>query len=132
MSGCGVPPTLTLAPHLAPDALKARHLESQAPAERTRWQGLWLVAVGKKGVEVAELLGRSPAWVSVLVRDYGRRGPCAVPLVQRQGQQWGGSPTSLDAAGLVALTQALSGPPRRAACGPGPKCPCGSRHTPAG
>ena len=97
-----------LSPHLSSEALRLRYRQCKDPADRTRWQALWLLSQEQHSQrQVAVLLDRSHTRVSELVQRYNTHGPESVPTHKRTGEARGGTPAALDAEGRAALDHAL-------------------------
>lgn len=107
-----------LAPHLSSDSLRTRYLAAVDPVERTRFHALWLLSQGRKGGEVADLVGRRLKWVYSLVTLYNRSGADA--LGDRRRHNVGRAPL-LSADQDQALEAALSGPAPEGTPWSGPK-----------
>jgi len=56
--------------------------------ERSHYQTIWLLALGKNNQEVAEVTGYGLSWIYELVRSYNRSGP---GMLGSQTSQRGGA-----------------------------------------
>jgi transposase len=100
-------PPNRLQPHLTVEQLRQRYLACHHPQEKQRWHALYLIAGGARPVLAARKVGRSGAWVSLLVRRYNEGGIKAVPNRRRPVAR--GRKPCLDADCVQALKAALSG-----------------------
>ncbi len=66
---------MTVENHLEAKELEARYKGSTKVKERTHWQVILLVGLGRSVQEVAQVVGYTPAWVRALVHRYNRLGP---------------------------------------------------------
>jgi transposase len=64
--------------HLQPLELRERYRRWRVLKEARRWHALWLLSHGHRAAQVAETLGRSPAWVRHVRQCSNTRGPEAV------------------------------------------------------
>jgi Winged helix-turn helix len=78
------------------------------PVERSRWQMIWLLVVGRPLQDVAAVTGYSTRWIRAVVKAYNAQGPAAV--ADQRHRNAGAAPL-LDAAGRQALDDALQKPP---------------------
>jgi transposase len=97
-----------VAAHLSADELVVRYRASCDPVERSRWQMIWLLVLGRSLSEVAVVTGYSTRWVREVVRRYNEQGPES--LSDRRHANTGSAPL-LDAEGRTALKAALALPP---------------------
>lgn len=109
---------LRLADHLSSDELQRRYRTSTDPIEKSHWQVLWLLSLGRGSQEIAEVTSYSVIWVRILVRRYNEGGPAAVG--DHRHHNPGGAPL-LDARLLAALASALEQPPEDGGLWSGPK-----------
>ncbi len=73
-----MPKRITISPHLVVEELERRYRRAKDPVERSHYQIIWLVAIGKPSSEVAAVTGYSRYWIYELVRSYNRLGPEAL------------------------------------------------------
>src|SRR5215831_16435737 len=73
-----MPKRLKLHPYLDSDELEKCYRNAQDVVERSQWQIIWLLSVGKTSAEVAEVTGYCLDWIRKLVRRYNAGGPVAV------------------------------------------------------
>ena len=104
--------------HLSTEELRDRYRRAAHPAEKTHWQMLWLIAVGKTADEVAGATGYTVNWVREMVGRYNRGGPEAV-LDRRRAHS--GRPPLLSAAQEEALREAFEGPAPQGGLWSGPE-----------
>jgi hypothetical protein len=64
-----------VAAHLSADELVAHYRASCDPVERSRWQMICLLVLGRALSEVAVVTGYSTRWVREVVRRYNEQGP---------------------------------------------------------
>jgi transposase len=102
-----MPAYLTLPAHLPLSELEQRYRAARDPVARSHWQILWLLSCGHRSAAVATVTGYSVTWVRHIARRYRQEGPDGVG--DRRHHNPGG-PAVLDAAGRVALQEALAGP----------------------
>jgi len=69
-----MPRQITLVPHLSSDELYQRYRSASEPRQRSHYQIIWLLSVGKKTKEVASVTGYSLNWIYELVRGYNHLG----------------------------------------------------------
>jgi transposase len=96
-----------LPPHLPPEELEARYRRARDPVERSHFQIVWLLAVGRPTAEVAAVSGYSVDWVRAVAGRYRDGGPAALGDRRRANP---GAPPLLDAAAQAALRVVLAGP----------------------
>lgn len=82
--------TLALAPHLSADQLRAAMTRADSARLRTRWQVIYLKALGKPTAEIAEATGYAPNWVRTLVKRYNAHA--AEGLRERRADNAGAEP----------------------------------------
>jgi len=70
-----MPKRVKIEPHLSSDELERRYRQAQNVIERSHYQTIWLLALGKTTQEVAEVTGYGLSWIYELVRSYNRSGP---------------------------------------------------------
>lgn len=99
---------LQLAPHLPTDELERRYWTAKEPHERSWWQILWLLAKGRRAVEVADATGYSRYWIGQLVRRYNTEGPAGMHNRQHT-TSWRAAPM-LSPEQQEELRAALAGP----------------------
>jgi len=68
-----MPKRVKIEPHLSSDELERRYRQAQNVIERSHYQTIWLLALGKT-TQVAEVTGYGLSWIE-LVRSYNRSGP---------------------------------------------------------
>jgi transposase len=71
--------------HLSTEELQQRYRNATHPAEKMRWQALWLVSKGESADEAAGVTTYTADWVRTLVRRYNAGGPDAI-LDRRRGR----------------------------------------------
>ena len=103
-----MPRRLTIHPHLSPAQLETRYRQTKDATERTHYQTIRLLALGKTTAEVAEVTGYSVSWIYELVRSYNRIGPDS--LGDLRHRNLGASPLLNDVQ-QAQLWQALQSPP---------------------
>src|SRR5260221_6814826 len=69
---------LKVHPYLDSEELERRHRTAQDAVERSQWQIVWLLSVGKTSAEVAAVTGYCVDWIRKIVRRYNTGGPTAV------------------------------------------------------
>jgi len=69
-----MPRQITLVPHLSSDELYQRYRSASEPRQRSHYQIIWLLSVGKKTKEVASVTGYSLNWIYELVRGSNHLG----------------------------------------------------------
>jgi transposase len=93
-----MPKRLHLEEHLSTQELEERYRRAREPVERTHYQIVWLLSLGKLTREVAEATGYSPEWIREVSRRYNEdgaeglgdrrhRNPGAAPLLSPEQQQ---------------------------------------------
>src|SRR5258707_10204775 len=69
---------LKVHPYLDSEELEKRYRNAQDAVERSQWQIVWLLSVGKTSAEVAAVTGYCVDWIRKIVRRYNTGGPAAV------------------------------------------------------
>src|SRR5260221_3700972 len=69
---------LKVHPYLDSEELEKRYRNAQDAVERSQWQIVWLLSVGKTSAEVAAVTGYCVDWVRKIVRRYNTGGPTGV------------------------------------------------------
>lgn len=69
-----MPKRLKLESHLSIEELETLYRQAKNGVERSHYQIIWLLALGKTSQEVAEVTGYSLTWIRILVRRYNRWG----------------------------------------------------------
>ncbi len=93
-----MPKRLHLEEHLSTQELEERYRRARDPVERTHYQIVWLLSLGKLTREVAEATGYSPEWIREVSRRYNEggaeglgdrrhRNPGAAPLLSPEQQR---------------------------------------------
>jgi transposase len=113
-----MPKHLIASPHLSVAELEQRYRHERDPVARSHWQIVWLRARGQPPAAIAEMTGYCIDWVRTIIHRYNDGGPAA--LGDRRHDNPGAAPL-LDAAGQVALRQALAGPAPDGGLWTGPK-----------
>lgn len=113
-----MPKRIQVSPHLVVEELRESYLGATDPVERTRWQAIWLVALGRSSGEVAEVTGRGTQWVQRVVRRFNTAARDAVP--DRRHENKGKAPL-LSPEQSGALADALEGPAPDGGLWSGPK-----------
>lgn len=73
-----MPKRIHIADHLSLDELEQHYRQAKDGVERSHYQIIWLLAQGKRTVEVAQLSGYSRGWIYELVWGYNRLGPASL------------------------------------------------------
>src|SRR5260221_11219909 len=68
---------LKVHPYLDSEELEKRYRNAQDAVERSQWQIVWLLSVGKTSAEVAAVTGYCVDWIRKIVRRYNTGGPTA-------------------------------------------------------
>lgn len=115
-----MPKRLELSPHASTQELEHRYRKARDPVERSHYQIVWLLSVGRTTREVCEVTGYSPGWVRQIARRYNERG------VEGLGDRRHGNPGAkeralLDETREAELREALQGPPPGGGMWSGPK-----------
>ena len=113
-----MPKRVKIEPHLSSDELERRYRQAQNVIERSHYQTIWLLALGKTTQEVAEVTGYGLSWIYELVRSYNRSGPGM--LGDHRHHNLGAGPL-LDDVQQAQLWQALQGKPADGGLWTGPK-----------
>jgi transposase len=69
---------LKIQAYLDSDALEKRYRNAQDGVERSQWQMIWLLSMGKTSAEVAAVTGYCVDWIRKVVRRYNMGGPAVV------------------------------------------------------
>jgi transposase len=69
---------LKIQPYLDSETLEKRYRNAQDGVERSQWQIIWLLSMGKTSGEVAEVTGYCVDWIRKVVRRYNTGGPAVV------------------------------------------------------
>jgi transposase len=69
-----MPKRLKLESHLSIEELETLYRHAKNGVERSHYQIIWLLALGKTSQEVAEVTGYSLTWIRILVRRYNLWG----------------------------------------------------------
>jgi transposase len=73
-----MPRKLKIHRHLGSEELERRYRNAQDGVERSQWQILWLLSIGKSSRQVAEVTGYCVDWIRKIVRRYNADGPGVV------------------------------------------------------
>ena len=73
-----MPKTIKLEPHLGSEELEGLYRKAHDPVERSHYQIIWLISMGKTTTEVMEVTGYSRGWIQQLARRYNADGPQAL------------------------------------------------------
>jgi len=111
-----MPKRVKIEPHLSSDELERRYRQAQNVIERSHYQTIWLLALGKQQ-EVAEVTGYGLSWIYELVRSYNRSGPGMLGDHRHHNQ--GAGPLLDDAAGTTMAS--FAGKPADGGLWTGPK-----------
>src|SRR5260370_37171062 len=65
---------LKVHPYLDSEELEKRYRNAQDAVERSQWQIVWLLSVGKRSAEVAAVTGYCVDWIRKIVRRYNTVG----------------------------------------------------------
>jgi len=115
-----MPKKIHLAGHLDTAELGRRYRAAKDPAERSHYQIVWLLCLGKRTAEVAEATGYSPPWIREVARRYNESG--AAGLGDRRRRNPGGKDRALlTPERREELGRALQGPPPDGGMWSGPK-----------
>lgn len=98
--------TLALTPHLSAEQLRAQMRRADSARLQTRWQVIYLKALGKRTAEIAEATGYAPNWVRTLVKRYNEHA--AAGLRERRADNPGAQPL-LSTRQQAELDEALRG-----------------------
>jgi transposase len=113
-----MPKRISIEPYLGIDELENRYRQSKNAIERTHYQIIWLLALGKTTAEVASATGYGISWIYELVRSYNRYG--SEMLGDRRRLNTGAEPLLNDVQ-LAQLWQALQSKPGDGGLWNGPK-----------
>jgi len=102
-----MPKGINIEPHLSVEELQERYRQAKEPIERSHYQIIWLLALGKPTEEVAEVTGSKRSWIYELVRGYNNIGPESLGDGRRSNK---GSPPLLTDEQQANLEQILLGP----------------------
>lgn len=69
-----MPKRIVIVPHLSKEELYSKYRLAKDPVNKSQYQILWLLTIGKKTEEVAESTGYSIQWIRELARRYNRSG----------------------------------------------------------
>jgi len=103
-----MPKRISLQLHLSLDQLENRYRQAQDPVERSQFQILWLIALGKTTEQVQEVTGYCRDWIRKLVSRYNQHGPQG--MGDHRHQNPGALPMLSDEQ-QARLAQALQAPP---------------------
>jgi putative transposase len=103
-----MPRRVKLEAHLTLDELSEAIATSRDPVQRHGLRAIGLLQAGSLAREVAEELGRSPAWVSIIVRKYNGGGPQALRDARHNNP---GRALLFDEHELQRIKDALQNPP---------------------
>src|SRR5215210_237197 len=70
-----MPKKIKLLSHLNTVSLENRYRKAKDPVERSDYQIVWLIALGKTTTEVMEVTGYGRTWIQKLSRRYNEGGP---------------------------------------------------------
>jgi len=107
-----------IASHLSPEELGARYKMAADPVSQSHFHALWLLSLGYKTAEVAQILSFSPRWVQRLVKRYNAQGPDSLSDLRSQN---GAAPAILTKEALASLKERLKSPPGDGGLWTGPK-----------
>src|SRR5437879_3111135 len=74
----GMARKLKLEAHLKSDELEKRYRDAKDSVERSQWQIVWLLSIGKSSAEVSEVTGYCVDWIRKIVRRYNHDGVQAI------------------------------------------------------
>ena len=69
-----MPKGVSIEDHLSVEELEKRYPQAKEPIERSHYQIIWLLAMGKTSEEVAQVKGYKRSWIYELVWRYNRQG----------------------------------------------------------
>ena len=69
-----MPKGVSIEDHLSVEELEKRYPQAKEPIERSHYQIIWLIAMGKTSEEVAQVKGYKRSWIYELVWRYNRQG----------------------------------------------------------
>ena len=104
--------------HLPIEELEARYRAAREATEARHFQAIWLLAQGRTGLEVSEVLAFVPRWVEELARRYNAFGPEALGDQRRRN---GRAASLLTEDVLAALAERVKAPPEDGGVWSGPK-----------
>src|SRR5579859_523191 len=73
-----MPRKLKLEAHLKSDELEKRYRDATDGVERSQWQIVWLLSIGKSSAEVSEVTGYCVDWIRKIVGRYNSGGPALI------------------------------------------------------
>ena len=85
-----MPKRISIAEHLSISELEQLYKHAKDGIESRQYQIIWLVAQGKKTLEVEEITGYSKTWIYALVKRYNELGISG--LCDRRSQNQGAKP----------------------------------------
>ncbi len=104
--------------HLPVEELEARYRAARDATEARHFQAIWLLAQGRRFLEVAEVLALAPRWLEELAARYNASGPEALGDQRRRN---GRAASLLTEEVLSALAERLQAPPEDGGVWSGPK-----------
>src|SRR4051794_33088129 len=104
--------------HLSIAELESRYRAAQEATEARHLQAIWLLAQGRTGLEVSEVLAFVPRWVTQLAARYNACGPAALGDRRRRN---GKAASLLTGDVLSALAARRKAPPEDGGLWSGPK-----------
>jgi len=107
-----------IASYLSGEELEARYETAADPVAKSHFHAVWLLSIGYKTQEVAEILSFSPRWVQRLLKRYNEQGPDS--LSDRRLSN-GTAPVLLTPEALASLKERLKTPPDDGGLWTGPK-----------
>lgn len=113
-----MPKRIQINPHLSVEELEQRYRQSTDGIERSHYQIIWLLALGRRTEEVAQVTGYSRSWIYELVWGYNQLGLDAIG--DKRHQNAGAKPL-LDEFQQAQLWQLLQEPPVDGDLWDGPK-----------
>lgn len=113
-----MPKRVVIKPHLSVQDLEGRYRQSHNTIERSHYQIIWLLALGKTTVEVSAVTGYGVSWIYELVRSYNRYGPQILGDLRRNNR---GTKPLLNDEQLQHLQQILQSEPEDGGGWTGPK-----------
>lgn len=99
--------TMTVAPHLTVAELEQRYRSAEDRVAHGQWHILWLLAGGRRTVEVARVTGYGVRWIQEVARRYRDEGPAAIGDRRHTNP---GAPPLLHRTQQEQLRAALAGP----------------------
>lgn len=82
-----MPQSVTLEPHLSPEELKRRYQNNADPEERSKYQIIWLLTIGKTVQEVSNITNHSNQRVYIIASRYHRLGEKGLRDRQHQSRK---------------------------------------------